>query len=1418
MRKEPTTPSPGPWPGRLRRRCVTLGVLTLVLIGGWLLLTRSFVTRALVLGQVGGLLGGDLSAESLTVGGGGHIDATGLVLRARGVEGPASEIVRIGRLEAEVGLWSVIRGSPEVRSLTLTSPVVRVSQSVDDNTLNFASLEPRSLSGSRPASLPRVRVSQGVIEIGEHVTDPDRLARGDEAFRLLRQFPVSGEVERVPDSDGEMAISFRQLGPDGSLMQGPGSLLFEGRATGDRVRLRLGEVSLASWAPESMPAGVRDALTQLKLEGSITDAELTYTNASGVEARAKLSGVALTLPVQTQHDVDAEGNPLPMSEEDKARRLRMQNVSGELSVSQNRLQGVFDGVVEDLPYHVEFLSQGTTADAAFDCRIVCENFLMETRPQVLRFAPGLVRRRLQQFSDPTGMVDLDVSLSRGAPSGGVASPVAVKGTLRFRDATAAFERFPYRFTKLTGEFGFTDNRIDIKRVAGGSPGGAMIEAAGFISPLTDDAEVRVNVNVHNLPVDGSLARAMQARGKIIDELCSQERYDALVERGLITPPDRGARATPDAPVFELGGRVNVLAVITREPGPGSNWHDTITITMPKVGILPRSAPLPLIARDVTIIKTDDEALVKGGRLEGLQGGHATIAAKADLPSLTAGGFSPEVEVAARGVPLTRLLLAALEADPDAAGVARSIAALGASGVLDIDARTAPTPDGSPDFRVEVRGEGMAAAPTPPDGGGRVRVSGASGTIVVTPDRVKAELSGALSTADNTPGGTGAVSLDRARSSAQGGPGLTLRATATDADASLAVEDFVRAFAPEAAAEIASARAEFAFAGRWSGAVHVGLKGEEEPSVRIEVSGAEGLSIQTPGGRAGVSTQSGRFAFSRGRDASPSTVHFDDWTGSLTTDGQPDGSVTASGVITTTGLPAGEPLRVELTGNRFESGVSRWLASRSISGAEGAIRDHNPRGLFNLSLTLNPGPQGWLASGSLAPRSLVLSMSGEDVPLGSPTGRVEFQPGQGQVRDLVLTGAGPRGITGSLAAGWVTGEDGGRSVHAEMTLLSGADPAALLAQMPAGLRAALDDLKVRATGPVSFEPLRLSLNFDAQGELGAYAAGGTIGVSDLSLEPGVGVKEGKGRIEFTAERAGPLVPSAYEVWGLFDSVRVSGITMTSARARIVGDPSGRVLIPHLSGVCHGGRFAGEAEVGPAAEDGRAYSMAAQFSGVRFASLLAEFAPAGSPQPGQEEQGAAESRGLLDASLTIGGKADRPETRRGRGTGSITGGRVMSLPLLVPLVRVSNLELPLEETLDFARADYFIEGPLVNFEELSIFSRSVEFFGFGTVRWPDLALDLRFRPRARTRIPLITPMLEGVRNELVGAQVVGTLKEPDVTFTALGGTQRFIGSMFGSSPSEQQRRLEEIERRANSRPRAPSRDSAPIGDQPPSGDKP
>ena len=1401
---------------------MTLGVLALVLVVGWLVLTRSFVTRALVLGQVGGLLGGELTADSLTVGGGGHIEATGLVLRARGVAGPASEIVRIGRLEAEVGLWSVIRGSPQVRSLTLTSPVVRVSQSVDDNTLNFASLQPRSLSGSRPASLPRVRVSQGAIEIGEHVTDPDRLARGDEPFRLLRQFPVSGEVERVPDSEGEMAISFRQLGPDGTPMQGPGSLLFEGRASGDRVRLRLGEVSLASWAPESMPAGIRDALAQLKLEGSVTDAELTYTNAGGVEAKAKLSGVALTLPVQTQPDVDADGNPLPMTDEDKARRLRMQNVSGELSVSQSRVQGVFDGVVEELPYHVEFLSRGTSAGAAFDCRIVCENFRMETRPQVLRFAPGLVRRRLQQFSDPTGMVDLDVSLTRGAPSDGVAPPVAVRGTLRFRDATAAFERFPYRFTKLTGEFAFTDNRIDIKRVAGGSPGGATIEAAGFISPLTDDAEVRVNVNVHNLPVDGNLAKAMQARGKVIDELCSQERYDALIERGLITPVEHADRATPDAPVFELGGLVNVLAVVTREPGPHSIWHDTITITMPRVGILPRSAPLPMTARDVTIIKTDDEALVKGGRLEGLQGGHATITAKADLPALTAGGdFSPEVEVAARGVPLTRLLLSALEADADAAGVARSLAALGASGVLDIDARSAPNPGGTPDFRVEVRGQGMAATPTPTGGAGRVRASGVSGTIVVTPDRVKADLIGTLAAPDNAPGGSGEVSLDRARRTAQGGPALTLRATATDADASLALEDFVHAFAPEAAAELADARKEFAFAGRWSGAVDVSVKGEEEPSVRIEVARADGLSIQTPGGRSGLSTQTGGFTFERGRGGSPSTIRFREWSGGITTDGQADGVATASGLITTTGLPAGEPLRVEVSGNRFESGVSRWLASRSITGAAAAIRDHNPRGLFDLSLTLQPGPQGWLASGSLSPRSMVLSLSGEDVSLGSPTGRVEFRPGQGQVRDLVLTGAGDRGVTGSLAGGWITNDDGGRAVHAELRLRSGADPAALLAQMPTGLRAALDELKVRVTGPVSFEPLKLSLNFDAKGELGAYAAGGTIGVTDLSMEPGVEVRQGKGRVEFTAERAGASDPSSYDVWGLFDSVRLSGITMTSARARIVGDPSGRVLIPHLSGVCHGGRFAGEAEVGPAAEDGRTYSMAAQFSGVRFASLLAEFAPAGALQDAQEDPADGpvpdESRGLLDASLTIGGKADRPETRRGRGTGSITGGRVMSLPLLVPLVRASNLELPFEERLDFARADYFIEGPLVNFEELSIFSRSVEFFGFGTVRWPDLALDLRFRPRARTRIPLITPMLEGVRNELVGAQVVGTLREPDVTFTALGGTQRFIGSMFGSSPTEQQRRLEDIERRANARPKASARDSAPIGDQPTNGDR-
>jgi Arc/MetJ family transcription regulator len=1369
---------------RLRRWCILLSALAVLVVGGCFLLTRGFVTKALAMGQIGALLGGEATAGSLVVDTSGRVIAEDFRLRARGVRGEAGVVFSAARIEADVDLWTLIRGRAVIHEIILTEPLVRLSQSIDDNTLNVSALTPREASGTRPREFPRVMVRGGVVELGEHVTDPSRLARGEAPFRSLRRIPVSGEVERAPGEQGEMRISFRELDPEGNPLAGPGGLQIQGRVAEDRVTLNLGVISLSTWPADSLPAPIRRAFRDLQLEGLVYGAELTYTNAGGVEARANLSDVAITLPVETQPDVDRDGNPLPQREEDKGRRLRMQRVHGQLTLANDRVRGDFRGLVEELPYEVTFQSGGAMATSAFECTVICRNFQMETRPQILRFAPGLVRRRLQQFSDPTGLVDVEVRLSRGEPEGGSAGRVSVAGVLRFRRATAAFERFPYRFTDMTGEFAFTEDRIEIRRVTGSSPAGATVEATGLISPLTDDAGVEVNVQVRNLPIDDTLARALQARGRIIGELCNAEAYEDLVSRGLIARPGQGR---PGVPEFELGGRVDVLAVVRRVRGPEAVWHDTIAITMPRVGVLTRRAPYPLVARGVTIVKEDDSASIRGGDFEPPGGGRVRIEAVTSMRALDEDApaeFAPRLSVQAERLAVDALLTRLLRAEGSASSIADSLEAMNPSGHADITASMGH--DGQAGYSVEVRSSDLAVQPAGADGESPVGARRLSGTLTATPARVTLRAEGELHDAAGVARGAASIGLEIDRGADGRAVRTALRVSGADVAANLPLENFVRPWAQEAAAELAAVRAERAFEGVASAEVTFRREGESS-DLACTILDSRDLSFLTPAGRVGLTSSSGSISLSR-RDSGPVVAEFNDWKGGLSADGVPDGDLHAKGRIGTDGAPAGGDLALSLSGARFQSPLVRALSVRALPRSASVLDEYQPRGTFDLTATLTPRDNGWQARGVMLPRTLELRLGERDVALTAPSGRVEFSPTGGTMRDLAFRG---EGWDASVRGGWLLPDSGESSAHAEVRLEAERDGTAVLSLLPKAVRDVFKEINLTVDGPLALDPLKLSITLVSPEADPVFSTSGTARVQGLSLEPGLSLTHGRGLIDFSAERPAPGQKATYELWGLLDSLTIGGVSMTQARVRLTGDADGSVLIPHFSADCHGGRCSAEGTVSPARDGPRAFSSSIQLAGVRFASLLADLTKDAPPDEATPPDG---SRGLLDSNLTIAGHVNEPASRRGRGSGTISGGRVVSLPVIVPLVRVTNLELPINERLDHAHADFYIAGTQFNFESISLFSQSVEVFGFGSMQWPGTELDLRFRPRARRRIPLITPVLEGLRNELIAAQVQGTLKEPEVSFTTLGTTTRLIGSIFGATPSEQQRRLEAIERGA------------------------
>lgn len=1390
----PKAPTPRSRSRRIAAWFLRAALVLVALVGAYFLATDSFLTRLVVMSQLGAKAGGHAHASSVSLSRDGTLTMTDVELRAPGVPGEGGVVFRAKRVVAQLELASLLTGTPRIHAITLDQPLARVSQSLDDGSVNVASLSPPKGSGG-PIEIPRMLVRDGVIELGEHAQ-----ATGAPSFTSLRRIPVAGEVERSRDQSGRMEIAFHELDLNGQPLAGPGGLDVEGSISKDAVTVDLGVLDLSSWPAASMPRPIRGIYESLALQGRVFDARLTYDFTGQVEAKAYLSGVGVTLPVEARAEKPGEKGP--------PRRLRMQDVRGTLSIRNSGLSANLDGVLEELPYHVELDYKGASADAPFTGMMRSTNFALGENPEILRFAPDKVRERLAQFSDPTGVLDAEIHLDRGPPVNGQPADIAVTGSLRFRNTTAAFTKFPYRFHNISGVVHFSEKEVVIEDIKGEAPGGVTMSARVVVAPPNEDAAVDVDVTVNNLPVDDTLRSAMQQRVALLDAVFNRQRYQELLDKGRIVAPDNAAGETRERPIFVLGGRANVRTHVHSPPGKESPWHDRVEIDLLDAGLLPDRVPYPVRARGVKIIKDDDRLTVSGGKLTGLLGGDIQLHVDADINALLQPDTPavPDIEVRADALPLDSTLIDAIPHTPglDRVGLADRLRALNLGGSINLIA-SLRNKNNDVDYRVQVDALQCVAAPLGPDGVARVAYRDVDGSIDATPQRVTVELAGRVTPPDRSP----ATGQTRVQATLEDS---TTRATAdvSQLDLTLPVEDLLRPFAAQGAERLATLRAERRPSGEIDAHVQVVSQGDQSPQLSLKVSKALDVAIDHTESRIGLTLDQGTIDVDwPGGDAAPAHISLDAARGEISYNQQDAGRFAANGAFLSNGLPdaEGRGLSLTLTGARFECGLlSQALTAVGSHGVQAFFQSARPRGRFDLDLALTSQPDraGWTARGGLAPKSLTLAFDQTDVAWPTMSGRIDFDGQSGRIDHLV---AGAPNWEARIDGSFVREPSGATMLEAAASIDAASLTPDLVAVLPSVLKQAASDLSIRVDRTLTVPELQVRVSFDPDGGLTDLTVDGDAKVQGLAIEPGVQIENADGAIDFSAQRT-PNTPASFEIFGLLPAARVGGVEVTSARVRIAGTPDGRVIVPQFSADCHGGKITGDATVGtPPASDAkspqrREYQVTVRTSGVRFASLLQDWnaLPAAQREAASEPTQPDRSRGELDANVTLAGVIGDAASRRGRGSGAIAGGTILTLPLIVPLVRVSNLELPVDEPLDFANAEFFIQGPLVNFEQLSVFSQSVQITGFGTLEWPSTQLDMRFRPKARNRIPLITSLVESVRDELLAAQVQGSLTNPVVEMKTLSGTTRFVGRIFGDSPTQQQQRLDRIERQAENSPAA------------------
>ncbi|MGE3322202.1 MAG: hypothetical protein AB7K52_08100 [Phycisphaerales bacterium] len=422
-----------------------------------------------------------------------------LMLRAPDVPGPGGDIVRADRVLVFLD-WSRWR-SGELRptSVVVDGAIVRVSQSAEGKvnlTTLRAQIEP--VSGPVPVSnepmrLPFVTLHAGLIEVGEHT---------DQQFNLLGRMPVEGSITPIGHDTTSYKIELAEIAvvgaPRASAVRITGDVDVA-KGTGDA---KLEGLDLRAWTPEAVPLALRREWRSLALDGVIDGAAVHYDPANGLRGEITFRDIAISLPVPGEPGQNGNGS-----------RVRMHGVSGEIRLLQQgplktattmgNIEANLRGRIEDLPCEVNLRVSGLDPDAAtVDCEIFSESFKMEKTSALRAFAPPLVLHRLEQFGGPTAVVDARVKVRRHD------GQWTSRGSVLVRDGRAAFAQFPYPFMDITGSVEFDEESVRIVGLTGVGLTGAKLVAHGKIWPPSDGTDVRITIDVRDVPVDEVLAAAI----------------------------------------------------------------------------------------------------------------------------------------------------------------------------------------------------------------------------------------------------------------------------------------------------------------------------------------------------------------------------------------------------------------------------------------------------------------------------------------------------------------------------------------------------------------------------------------------------------------------------------------------------------------------------------------------------------------------------------------------------------------------------------------------------------------------------------------------------------------------------------------------------------------------------------------------
>ena len=1442
-----------------------------------IVITRLGVMQSIAMPRIEQALGVPIEAGDMTVSLDLQIILKDVVIRAPGIDGPAGEVVRVGRVEIQPDWGALKDGRPGASRIEFVSPRVRISRDVNDESLNVSAWR-RGGTGRFDGLplLPTVYIDGGVVELGEH----------DGAnYTTIGEAGGSGAIARDRERDpasgqNRYLIWFESPGASAGAAD---NFSFSGRLGDDGVSLSFKSLEIpgASLA-RPLPAELREALRSLNIEGSVVPKSLSVLADGSASVTLGLDGVAIDVP--TTEEARGEG------------ALRLSDVNGEVRIANDGLRGAISGRAETIRYDVAFDVWGLSEDASFLSRLKAERFRLERDMSVLRFAPDVVIEKIDMFVDPRSDVDAEIWLARGqAPEGAarvataryatpprVSDPeatgdVEVIGRVSFSAGSAAYHNFPYRFDRLSGDITFDRERIELVGFRGVSRSGATLSLTGWIAPLGSTAEVVLEISVDGIPIDDELREAMgpETRGAV-SHLFSLERYDELVEAGLLRPADEGAELATERdrlvaqreawvgapgiaatqlreldeqiarideafdrrPWLAFGGMARAELKIHRFEGEESVWERSVEVHVPEAGVVPRLAPIPLVGRDLRLHIEDGRVDLTGGSYTTLSGGQVRLSASAPLgeeeeASETAVAGEATVHIAATAVPIDPFILRAASgpsagAETDApADLSRLLKESGIRGLLDVEGEIIAPRVGEPLVDVVIRLRD-ASATLGEETLGTIDASGIDGILVADSDELvvsvdallTAQTDGGAKSSEATAYATLALEAFGDRAESEGPKAELTRAEVVirRLDVEMPLERAVASIDPGLAGNFAELRA----AHRPTGTMYLSAvrlqdagSGEEDRNeeTALRVRDIERLSFDTPEGRLTLEGRGGGASYT---SLGGGEARFDHLRGLLLLDGKNVATAHVDGSLPLEAPRAFSPfrpfsapsVRMDLDGVELHSPLTRRVLRTRVSEDAADFVDRlDPVGVIDLTLWVERGDDdgaavasgegmtlpALLLYGEFEPRQLVLETDRGPVTLDDMSGRVIFDDRGGRI-DSVSARAADWAF--DAAGRWTLSSESDLTVDITASGAGSAVPTGLMPLAPRAVTDLMDTASFELGAGFGLSDMRVLLEREATTEAMTVHATGEIELEGASFRVGVGVTDftGVAFFEGWGDDSDESV-GGYAVDVRADELRVAGVRMTDASATVTSrDGGGGMLAPDLTATAHGGRVSGAISVSAAEPDEpSAYAVELRASGVSASRLLGgdEAPPEGS---------AAESvraRGVIGGSLSLNGVTGRPESLVGRGQFSVSGGEVLGMPLLLPLIELSSLQLPVGARLDRADASFYIAGDRLTFEAIEVESGAVSLAGHGILDLPTTELDLRFRSLGTARVPVLTDIVESVRDEIVTVSVTGPLAEPRYAAETLRGTQRIVRAILGDEEGERSGLIRRLGREAGRR---------------------